>query len=1649
MKRQIVFFLAIFCVVLLHDVNLFAQNQGVVLSWNAEVGCLLYDDEPRKEITFIETVKDDSCINVCEQSTVLYSILGENIVQVEWNITGGLLINTSTATWSATVAWGNRGSGLVHVKITHADQSISIKRLCVEVIPKPKAKFTIANMNAEMDQVACAEVPLIFTNLSQVNGGSQLVSYLWNFGDGTFSSEFEPTHIYSHPGHYTVTLEVRNECNCVSQYKLNVFIKDRSVPILCPTVVCEGDTETYVVDAQKCPTEWKVNGGEIIHHDEYSVQVQWNEVDESGFGYLHAFGSCACPSGTVEKVPVILKKGKIQGEQQLCVNEQYRYKLPQWPGTFFNWSISPSSGASVIQTDQVNEAIVSVSQSGTYVLKCSYSNELAGCSGEAELILTAQGVLHVLGEREICQYATAQYSSNFPNTFWQLKMGNSVLNTHVGSTYTYQFSQAELYHLVASSSGACRQAVNALYIHPVDSLSGNIVGDLFVCKGQPYNYSFSPESSSYILDWSAVGGTVKGSNAGEEIVVLFDDQPPISDYYEVQVRQKLKFAPFCTSHPLTLKVQPKKANISIINVENLTTFCSSSYTSFTYHSDFMENVEDITWLLPDGFGNVISGWDSDTVHVSFNEHPGATGVLVMKVRFCGDLQELSFPITLQATPQLTWMDSFSSICSGSSNTFNLSFTSNIPISSGVLVWTIDNNTYTQAITSPTISFTSPQLSFPNANDVDITKNISVTVQQANGCQNAVSLYRTITVLPSPRIKVTPGYHYELCLETDNNFTIPLTANLQDGLTSVGDIEWYKLNGQVPQQINSGLSNNGMNIVLTQAYGLGMYYAQATSSNGCTEKSQTIQLVEKCPESCPLSFIANVNASLVEQTSCQKFTLQGSADPTPDNISWSYPIGNGIAMLSSDNNIAEFEVSTPGDYVFFYRVHYNNALGEVCIIDKAIPVHVPYVPDISYEIECLNNGLFGVKLWDNSTHVLTDLNNLNYTFSVNGQTVGSTSNVPFFNTSLGAGSYEVGVVLSHPNYPTIASCSAQASFTLYAPPDPTFNVGHNPPCQELAAIFSVVNDVSSVHSYKWTVDNNDFIIHDPINEIPTLLNVPRNINNDSEDIKVTLTITDPNGCTTSFFKYVPLSKEAKFEGEINSDTSLCVGNVATLTYVLNDGQSPTAYQWVFNKELLVGATSVSYSPTQNGAYWAILYDDDGCSYKKTMGKTVTFYPTPSVSIEAPTTICVHEPFTLQGFASGKDSLVICWYRNGETLHPCSTNTDLLTLQTMETTPGTYTYRLEVSELLDVGCSSWVEFVVTVLAVPSVTIGYDILSCSPYQIKLSAHASTGEGTYLWSNGTHGQSMIASSGGAYRVKFLVNNGCEVTQQIFVPKNPEIYTWLFPSGCVELCPEQLANNIHLPAPNAPFHPYSWSINHEPHISGYGFSPNYVVQNPGYLDVKLSNELGCSATSKPLSIEIVPCQKCDLKWWIGRVIIVRDPYWHYVFSGEIYNSFGTDIILEFSSPQGHGFYNPPSAFVPIGESFPLESLSFIPSESFMGGETTLQITIRDKNGKIICILETEIDLPPMINHGVVSGMSLHIVPNPTTGSLNIAYHLNEYEQGTLKIMDMQGIQHKEFVLNKKEGTVFFDTTPLPPGNYLVVLLVEGQAIEQQTVIKI
>ena len=71
-----------------------------------------------------------------------------------------------------------------------------------------------------------------FTFSASINGGCPPYSYKWSFGDGTFSEEQEPTHIYDSTGIFTATVEIVDSGNSVGRGSLVTVVPEEQQEVI-------------------------------------------------------------------------------------------------------------------------------------------------------------------------------------------------------------------------------------------------------------------------------------------------------------------------------------------------------------------------------------------------------------------------------------------------------------------------------------------------------------------------------------------------------------------------------------------------------------------------------------------------------------------------------------------------------------------------------------------------------------------------------------------------------------------------------------------------------------------------------------------------------------------------------------------------------------------------------------------------------------------------------------------------------------------------------------------------------------------------------------------------------------------------------------------------------------------------------------------------------------------------------------------------------------------------------------------------------------------------------------------------------------------------------------------------------------------------
>ncbi|MBB1283612.1 PKD domain-containing protein [Flavisolibacter sp. BT320] len=112
------------------------------------------------------------------------------------------------------------GQYAVTLKVTYSDGVKTVSRAnYITVYKNPEAAFRVS------DSVGCYPFPVQFTDASTASTGTANTSWLWDFGDGTQSTQQNPLHTYNYDGTYTVSMKVVNDKGCWSVATKHTFIK--------------------------------------------------------------------------------------------------------------------------------------------------------------------------------------------------------------------------------------------------------------------------------------------------------------------------------------------------------------------------------------------------------------------------------------------------------------------------------------------------------------------------------------------------------------------------------------------------------------------------------------------------------------------------------------------------------------------------------------------------------------------------------------------------------------------------------------------------------------------------------------------------------------------------------------------------------------------------------------------------------------------------------------------------------------------------------------------------------------------------------------------------------------------------------------------------------------------------------------------------------------------------------------------------------------------------------------------------------------------------------------------------------------------------------------------------------------------------------
>jgi len=195
---------------------------------------------------------ENACLNQPVQFTDNTTVSTGTITGYLWDFGNG---NTSTLQ-NPTYSFSSIGTHQVTLLVNSSlGCSFSLTRTIIVNTP-PIANFS--------NSLGCYKDDVIFTDLSTSSSGN-IVSWGWNFSDGTTSTLQNPSHGFSIPGFFTVSLNITNEFGCSASVQKSVQVYDPPTANFNYTFDCSTNQVSFIgasTSSGVTLTNWQWNFGD-------------------------------------------------------------------------------------------------------------------------------------------------------------------------------------------------------------------------------------------------------------------------------------------------------------------------------------------------------------------------------------------------------------------------------------------------------------------------------------------------------------------------------------------------------------------------------------------------------------------------------------------------------------------------------------------------------------------------------------------------------------------------------------------------------------------------------------------------------------------------------------------------------------------------------------------------------------------------------------------------------------------------------------------------------------------------------------------------------------------------------------------------------------------------------------------------------------------------------------------------------------------------------------------------------------------------------------------------------------------------------------------------------------------------------------------
>lgn len=328
----------------------------------------------------------------------------------------------------------------------------------VFVFPNVTANFT------NTDAVAGQAVQFTGTETTNPSGHTSEINVRqWNFGDGTTSTQANPTHTYSSPGDYQVSYHVaitggnNGECGDTKTKTIQIRNEFAATVTSDNTSFCEGDatpnlTATATGGYGNYTYSWTSSPSCQIDYPSSATTTAHPALGNTTFTCTISDGHNTLTKSvtvTVNAIPDATITGP--NPPHVNYNASTTLSVPQMSGATYEWSSEP---ANLIQSGQNTNQITTKNLTEPTTFHVTVSKD--GCSGSSSMTLAVGDALYgnvvIVGQAELCSGETTSLKVNPAGGTEQYSFNWQPANLIEGSNTAQTVSTKEL---TASTTFTC------------------------------------------------------------------------------------------------------------------------------------------------------------------------------------------------------------------------------------------------------------------------------------------------------------------------------------------------------------------------------------------------------------------------------------------------------------------------------------------------------------------------------------------------------------------------------------------------------------------------------------------------------------------------------------------------------------------------------------------------------------------------------------------------------------------------------------------------------------------------------------------------------------------------------------------------------------------------------------------------------------------------------------------------------------------------------------------------------------------------------------------------------------------------------------------------------------------------------------------